>query len=615
MPKSTYTVKEVANLLGFSTNTVYKYLDDGAIKAVRLGNEGRFRIPWSEVARLLHERGKSIQTAGPKTILGVNLPTIEIKDSPSIFDWFVAFLSMAIGFTQIVNPSYVFAEESLAKFVPYINVISVFLFVGGAFFLGFDIFRIKRDLKHRTLSLIVGSLYLALACIFLSQGIIFSAGYFSVAIILFVSAFKQMNYYTRYILFVNILFFLSGIGAIFRPQTFTNCVYCDGVLSRSLFVAIWLLGYGAFSFLSIKSLKRDRRFVIVVAFIVGVVSLAFSIVSFTSGYWGRAVFGIVLGTFSFVFPFAGRFDSLKAETRKESVISFLWLLGVFFIGSLVLQTVNHSFQKIILDGMEKRAEVAASITKGFIDSKASILSGFMDNSKLSDLLSEEGPSVALDSELKQIYLSSDNSFIRVVVTDRSGKIIDTYPFYLPSQGLNISDREYFREPAAGKAVFLTDLIIPKSPGLYPVVLISLPIIDANGNFLGVILGSIDTSELQKRLETMNSDGTSSFSVVDTKGNYILNPDPQGTIEAAPAGSPAMKSISGGAGSKVAYGHDGILRFTAYQGVGTYGWGVVTSQPLSTALKMYSLMGFASFLFFIMATIGSLSLVMFLRKRK
>src|SRR3989344_4803129 len=48
-----YTVKEVARLLGFSTNTVYKYLDEGKIKATRLGKEGRFRIPQKEVAKLL----------------------------------------------------------------------------------------------------------------------------------------------------------------------------------------------------------------------------------------------------------------------------------------------------------------------------------------------------------------------------------------------------------------------------------------------------------------------------------------------------------------------------------------------------------------------------------
>src|SRR3990167_304165 len=56
MPK-TYTVKQVAKILGFSTNTVYKYLDEGKIKATRLGSEGRFRIPEEELIRLVGKNG------------------------------------------------------------------------------------------------------------------------------------------------------------------------------------------------------------------------------------------------------------------------------------------------------------------------------------------------------------------------------------------------------------------------------------------------------------------------------------------------------------------------------------------------------------------------------
>jgi|SRR3989344_3142024 len=58
-----YTVKEVARLLGFSTNTIYKYLDEGKIKSIRLGKEGRFRIPQKEVVKLLGLKGEKLQIA------------------------------------------------------------------------------------------------------------------------------------------------------------------------------------------------------------------------------------------------------------------------------------------------------------------------------------------------------------------------------------------------------------------------------------------------------------------------------------------------------------------------------------------------------------------------
>lgn len=39
-----YSVKQASRLLKLSTNTVYKYLDEGIIKATRSGPKGRFRI-------------------------------------------------------------------------------------------------------------------------------------------------------------------------------------------------------------------------------------------------------------------------------------------------------------------------------------------------------------------------------------------------------------------------------------------------------------------------------------------------------------------------------------------------------------------------------------------
>jgi excisionase family DNA binding protein len=41
--KRYYTVKEAANILGVSTNTIYKYLDEGDLRAKRIG-KGRFKV-------------------------------------------------------------------------------------------------------------------------------------------------------------------------------------------------------------------------------------------------------------------------------------------------------------------------------------------------------------------------------------------------------------------------------------------------------------------------------------------------------------------------------------------------------------------------------------------
>lgn len=48
-----YTVSEVANILRFSTATIYKFIETGKIKTVRFGN-GRFRIPNYRIQNLLN---------------------------------------------------------------------------------------------------------------------------------------------------------------------------------------------------------------------------------------------------------------------------------------------------------------------------------------------------------------------------------------------------------------------------------------------------------------------------------------------------------------------------------------------------------------------------------
>ena len=55
-PIKPYTAKRAAELLGVSTNTLYKYLDEGKIKALRFSKRSDFRIPETEIARLLEEK-------------------------------------------------------------------------------------------------------------------------------------------------------------------------------------------------------------------------------------------------------------------------------------------------------------------------------------------------------------------------------------------------------------------------------------------------------------------------------------------------------------------------------------------------------------------------------
>lgn len=67
MPNNIYSVKQAAKILGLSTNTTYKYLNEGRIKAARGHVRGTFII----TARSL------------ENFLGQALPENPLKDQPS----------------------------------------------------------------------------------------------------------------------------------------------------------------------------------------------------------------------------------------------------------------------------------------------------------------------------------------------------------------------------------------------------------------------------------------------------------------------------------------------------------------------------------------------------
>ncbi|MFZ2199557.1 MAG: helix-turn-helix domain-containing protein [Microgenomates group bacterium] len=84
-----YTVKEAAKLVGVSTNTLYKYLDENKIKAARgSAIQGRFRIPESALEEFLGIKLSEPEPVGATfTVARTGEPTIpesheQVQDLP-----------------------------------------------------------------------------------------------------------------------------------------------------------------------------------------------------------------------------------------------------------------------------------------------------------------------------------------------------------------------------------------------------------------------------------------------------------------------------------------------------------------------------------------------------
>lgn len=72
-----YTVKQASKILGFSTNTVYKYLNEGALKSSRASaRKGRFRITQKSLEEFL---GSPMPA---ETAMPVEIPQVETVALP-----------------------------------------------------------------------------------------------------------------------------------------------------------------------------------------------------------------------------------------------------------------------------------------------------------------------------------------------------------------------------------------------------------------------------------------------------------------------------------------------------------------------------------------------------
>lgn len=92
------------------------------------------------------------------------------------------------------------------------------------------------------------------------------------------------------------------------------------------------------------------------------------------------------------------------------------------------------------------------------------------------------------------------NILTMLVTDKNGKIIATYPSKfiteLKAKNLTVADRGYFKDPKRTLAPFVSDVFEGRGFGNDPIVALSAPII-TNGEFQGIIEASLNLDKLNQ----------------------------------------------------------------------------------------------------------------------
>src|SRR3989344_5246794 len=161
----TYTVKQVAEILGYSTNSIYTFLKERRIKGVRVG-KGRFRISEEELSRLLKIAKKPLPPSLPATAsmpgtqqeshITIATPTVVVSsaqqepvfvpkqthtqikiDVPSLLDWFVGIASILIGVSLFLLNRFS-AEYAIGSYTTILSAMRISFIAAGIGILAID---------------------------------------------------------------------------------------------------------------------------------------------------------------------------------------------------------------------------------------------------------------------------------------------------------------------------------------------------------------------------------------------------------------------------------------------------------------------------------------------
>lgn len=642
MSRKFYTVKQVAEALGISTNTVYKYLDEGKIQATRLGAEGRFRITEKELARLLGMKESFQQetaVTASETISEEPQQRQQIKEtqeqqevqetveegykdevgilsrisSPGLFDWFISTLSVFLGLSYFLFPGYVH-RVNFEQYSNFHLAIKVLLIVFGILLMATDIFAHRKKFLKSFVLVILGILFMSLSIpTILTNNYLNAFSNFVIGAFLILSLFIKVNDFIKFIFLLLLMAGVSGGLFAYDPSYFPNLPVSSWILeNRFLFILLWFLGFFLVFLGGVYGYFRSR-IVLILSFALSTVG-AFVYASFatSNAHWEQGIYAIIFGSFALVFPFWKRFESLTKYSKKESLRSFAWFFAVLVAGLSLVIFVQNFLLDFSYRENGRALQNATSLIQSFLKQSQEDVSRFGTDEELISLMEDpEKNSDAIDLIIKRNYKNS-TTIRRVFAVDKNGKGLMIYPNEPNFRGTDFSDRDYFYISKSTKRMTVSDALRPRVGSAPVAIIMGFPLYDNNDKFLGIIAGSVDFEKLTQKLNQIKFGTNGQLVIADSNKTIIIHPDPRFVLTHVQPGGALDKAIDGKTGTTQSYDEDGSLSIKSYAPLYLYGWGIKAQQPLEALVKDNSRLSFLIFLATIISGVGSILSIAFLK---
>lgn len=527
MPRN-YTVKQAADLLGYSTNSIYAFLREGKLVGKRIGR-GKFKISHSEIARFSPIEEVPHQKIPPTSVRRFDTSLAHtpadagvVSPGPGIFDWFVGMVSLLCGGSLFLYNAY-FSQVDVAKSLARVQPLRIALLIAGAGLLLSAIIPWFAKTKWKTV------FYIVIALLFALIGIGFYRmndmdgqlvyGLLTVLIGLHV-ALRLRGITTMSLYICLVIVTLPFVSLLVGKTTTLTMPYGIGnnpfawillwlIVSIVLFVFLW---WGYFR----------KRFVYWI--VLGVLSVGYCIlalISASGAYWSRSLIFLMTAIVSILLPAWDTLTITNATSQRGIRALFLSILVLCFVTLGVVGVVQNNAIETAHDNLTNKAEYGRLYLEGELAKTKSIVANTINNASFKDAL-ESSDESRIKPMLRVLY-DSGQIFRLAYALDRDGDVVAVYPNDPVVMRAHLGQRQYFVEARDQGKISVSDVF--HSVKDRPAVVVAGPIYDADGVFLGEIALSLDLPQLgEKLLDLAAEERGEYFFVLDDSGTFMIHPN-------------------------------------------------------------------------------------------
>lgn len=535
----TFTVKQVAKILGYSTNSIYTFLKEGRIKGVRVG-KGRFRVSLEELKRLLHisknqdaftQYGdvKTLTPTTPATSLNQGNFSVDMADAvdldkSTLFDWFVGVASILLGASMFLYNQY----STTAKFIPFSSWAWVFRVCLIAAGLGVFLSNIVKgkvsELWHKIFHGVLIITYLFYVFMRVQVGDGGGATLFGVfTAIMILSIFMGLGEIESFLLFVSAVAIATPLALVLHVPIFDSPPPFSFSINQFYpWVYIWLVVTILIEILTWISKSRNARLFLVLMSVHGIAIIGVGIWFADALSWGKALFLLTAGLASLILPFWPHFSSSDNFIRRKITFFLVGILTILLLVVGVLYLMELNIREYAAKELKSKAIYGKLLTNSVLGRVRETTRDLAANPLLIDAIEKEKQ----DSLIKILKLAfTGNDYIRrFLILKSDGSLLSIYPFATLT-ATNFSSRDYFIKTKETRKEYLSDSFQSTLIDRKWIIVVTAPIFDKDNNLLGILVGSIDLEKLGGQLqEIATPSNQEQFEGFDKQGTVIIHSD-------------------------------------------------------------------------------------------